>query len=432
MGDGARYGGESLRGTKGYAIPSAMRRAFLGLVLLISVITGIAGAVFYPRIHRFWGITQTDFSVFYDAGYRCDRHESMYTYRATRYTTDREYLFKYAPAFGLAMIPLSRLPVQMALRWWYVIVGVSLLGAFACVTWLLRPTPTSPTIPGIAYVGSGLLILRPYLANLRLGQIDVILAALLLTFLVALQRRRDVLAGWCLAAAMLCKLVPAIWLVYLVMTRRWRALLWTGLAVIVYLASPALHLGVAGAWHATQEWWATLQVASENAEWLVRFKNQSVLSLMLRLLVGADPTAVTPIHLQVATGLTIVAALVFAWMIWRTWQRTGPLEHPVIRWSAPSLVMIAMVIFSPHAWKATFIHLLLPYAVLLVWLLTTARRDYLGWALLALSFLLISVTAPDLVLPRLVSQTAHLYSPMTWGALVLAVGMWRVGRTKLS
>jgi len=61
---------------------------------------------------------------------------------------------QYAPPFGLAMIPLSRLPVQIALRWWYVLLGGALLGAFVCLTWLLRPTQAAPPISALTYGSS--------------------------------------------------------------------------------------------------------------------------------------------------------------------------------------------------------------------------------------------------------------------------------------
>ncbi len=401
-----------------------MRQPFLWLVGIVGIITAVTCSIYYARIERFWGITQTDFSVFYDAGHRADRHESLYEYRATRYTTDREYLFKYAPPFGVAMIPLSRLTVQVAIRWWYALTTLALVGAFASVRTLLRGTAAARDLPWAVYGLTLLAILRPYLANLRLGQVDVVLACLILGFLVALTRGRHLIAGGCLGVAILCKLVPGVWLLYLAATRRWRTIGWTLLAITVVLASPILVLGVAGTRAATAEWLAVLRTSSENWEWLVRFKNQSVLSAVLRGLVGSDATAVTPARLAVALGITVVLGLLYGWAVWQAIRRARAAQEPLRTLVAPSLVMVAMVIFSPHAWKATFIHLLLPYAVVSTYVVQC--RDRLAGALLAGSLLLVSVTAPDLLFDRLTSQAAHLYSPMTWGALLLAAGVWRV------
>lgn len=406
-----------------------MRQSFLWLVGVVGIITAVTCSIYYARIERFWGITQTDFSVFYDAGHRADRHESLYAYRATRYTTDREYLFKYAPPFGVAMIPLSRLTVQVAIRWWYAITALALVGAFAGVRALLQGPAPSHALSPFVYGVMLLAVLRPYLANLRLGQVDVLLAGLLLLGVWGMLRGRNAVAGWALGTTMLCKVVPGIWLLYLAATRRWRAVGWTIVAVACWLVSPIPVLGVAGTRTATAEWLAVLHTSSGHWEWLVRFKNQSVLSAVLRGLVGGDVTAVTPARLGAALGITVALGLLYGWVTWQAIRRTRAAQDPLRALVAPSLVMIAMVIFSPHAWKATYIHLLLPYAVVSTY--AVQCRDWVAGALLAGSMLLVSVTAPDLLLDRLASQAAHLYSPMTWGALLLAAGVWRVQREEV-
>lgn len=409
-----------------YDMWDAMRRLLILLALSIGLVTLVACTIYFERIDRFWGITQTDFSVFYDAGYRMTRHESLYEYRPTHFTTDREYLFKYAPPFALAMMPLAGLAVNVAIRWWYALTALALLGAVGGVCVLVRRA--TPRLPWEGILLACVMILRPYLANLRLGQVDVILAGLLIAFLVALQRRREVLAGWCLGATIVCKLIPAVWLIYLAMTRRWRALAWTLVAGAVYLASPVAHLGLEGTRQTLVEWWGVLGTAGGNWEWLVRPKNQSVLSLVLRGMTGSATAAVTPMTLRIAMGITTVAGLLYGWGVWRTIRRARADDRSLAALVPPALVMIAMVIFSPHAWKATFIHLLLPYTLVATHLIVRAPRDAVGWGLLAGSFLLVSATASDAGLGPTLADALAVLSPMTWGAGLLAAGVWRVGQ----
>lgn len=405
-----------------------MKRPFAWLALVAALITFVAGVLYYARIERFWGITQTDFSVFYHAGYQMDRGISPYEYRPTRYTTDAEYLFKYAPPLGLAMIPLSRLTVQDAIRWWYAITGLTLIAALWGVRRLVRPALSSRRREALMIGLLLLAILRPYLATLRLGQIDVFLAGCLIAFLAALAARRDWLAGWWLAIPVLCKLVPLVWLVYLAAARRWRALAWTAVAALGYLASPIMHLGFAGTARATREWLGVLGTSGGNVEWLLRYKNQSVLSAVLRAVAGPD--TVTAAHWGTALGITGGAGALYGLWVWQAIRRTRDASDALSTLAAPSLVMIAMVIFSPHAWTATFIHLLLPYGVLIAYLVTRGRRDRIGWGLLASSFLLVSATAPDAVLGPALSRAVHLLTPMTWGAMCLAAGVSRVSAQK--
>lgn len=426
-----------LRARRTRGITSAMQRPVIGMIACVALLTAIAGHLYHIRIHRFWGITQTDFSVFYQAGYQIDRRASMYEQHPTHYTTNEEYLFKYAPPVGLAMIPLSRLPVQTAIRWWYVITAVAFIGALWGVFRLTVPAGLPAGRPAqrrhAAWIMGLLLltVLRPYLANLRLGQIDVVLAGCLVAFLAALTRRRDALAGGWLGIPILCKLVPAIWLLYLVAARRWRTWSWTIVAMGGYLASPMPHLGVSGTWRVFLEWLETLKMAGGNYEWLVRYKNQSVLSAVLRVVGGARAESMTSTPVAVAGGITIALGLLYGWWVWRALRRDRDTADPLRRLIAPSLVMIAMVIFSPHAWIATFIHLLLPYGVVIAHLITRAPRDRIGWGLLAGSWLLVSATAPDL-LGSARSQAVHLAAPLMWGAMCLAIGVWRVGNAKVS
>ena len=422
LGDGARSSevgtGVAWRNVVCYRW-GVMRRPFVWVLLCVCLITGIAGAVYYQRIARFWGITKTDFTVYYFAGWRILHSQSMYA------TDDPEYLFKYAPPVGVAFTPLARLRIQHALWSWYALTGIAFCIALASVRSLLRRSAGVRELPLLGYALLVLAILRPYLSNLRLGQIDVVLACLLLIAVMAAERGRPMLAGWCLAATMICKLVPAVWLVYCAATRRWRVIGWTVIAMGAYLLLPIPTLGVAGTAHALRDWWAITQTSGQNWEWLVRFKNQSVLSTVLRMLSGGSMEHLTPLMMATALTVTVGLGLLYAAAVWRAITR--PDARPGLGRLVPaSLTMIAMVIFSPHAWKATYIHLLLPYAVVVMHLLQQKSTDRWGWVLLGGSFALVSVTAPDVLLGRPLSHVIHTFSPMTWGAALLAAAVWRV------
>ena len=103
--------------------------------------------------------------------------------------------------------------------------------------------------------------------------------------------------------------------------------------------------------------------------------------------------------------------------------------QPWVHLAGPAMLMIAMVIFSPNSWKATYIHLAFPYAVVAVYLTTVSAKDKLTRILLSASLILTVALAPDIFLGRSTSHTLHLFSPMTWGALLLAWAVVRISRT---
>lgn len=67
-------------------------------------------------------------------------------------------------------------------------------------------------------------VMGPLVSSLRLGQVNVLLATLVLLALRFEQRDRPVRAGICLGAAILLKVTPVVFLVDLVLRRRWRTL----------------------------------------------------------------------------------------------------------------------------------------------------------------------------------------------------------------
>ena len=77
------------------------------------------------------------------------------------------------------------------------------------------------------------LMYPPIASNLWFGQSEIFLCLFLALMLVALRRGHERLAGLCLAAAALLRAYPFGMIAYLLVLRRWRALIWTAIGVIV-------------------------------------------------------------------------------------------------------------------------------------------------------------------------------------------------------
>ena len=91
------------------------------------------------------------------------------------------------------------------------------------------------------------LLLCPALYQaFRYNQLSVSALALLLAGYLAMERRRDSLAGALLGLAALYKLLPALFVVMLVAKRRWRALIAWGVTIVAVDAGAALGVGGPG------------------------------------------------------------------------------------------------------------------------------------------------------------------------------------------
>ena len=132
------------------------------------------------------------------------------------------YGFTYPPFAVVLMTPLAVVPQAVAA---VVVVGGSAALVTAGVGWLVAPvarragwTPwfaVCLTVP-VAF------LLEPIRETLGFGQVNVLIAALVLVDLIGLRRGRR-WAGVGIGLATAVKLTPGIFVLYLLLTRRWRA-----------------------------------------------------------------------------------------------------------------------------------------------------------------------------------------------------------------
>ncbi len=156
---------------------------------------------------------------------------------ATLYTQQQaEHWFTYPPFAAILFDPLSALPF----------LGVRVAWELACVAalaWVIvvagrlagRQLPVVPLL-------AAALILEPVWHTLFLGQVNLFLLALILTDVWLVSRGRC--GGFLIGAAAAIKLTPAIFIVFLLLGRRYRAAAiasstFVACGLVAYLAAPA-------------------------------------------------------------------------------------------------------------------------------------------------------------------------------------------------
>lgn len=133
--------------------------------------------------------------------------------------------FTYSPFAALVYVPAAALPLAVARVGWDLLSVAAL--AWSCVE-VLRLAGYRPTRTMVAGLAAAAIILEPVWQTLFLGQINLILLALILTDMRRLAQGRvadsnTVGIGIGIAAAI--KLTPAIFIVFLLLARRTRAAL---------------------------------------------------------------------------------------------------------------------------------------------------------------------------------------------------------------
>jgi alpha-1,2-mannosyltransferase len=270
-----------------------------------------------------------------------------------------ELAFVYTPFAAWLFTPLALFPPLAAVRWQ----SLSLLWGFsslALLAWMIRRTllltpgwtaapngarTTAAVIVSVALATPG----GPISDHLGFGQINIaLMAACFYDFVGPRDRPRRIPQGVLIGLAAAVKLTPAIFVVYLMLTRRLRAAgVAIASAVAVTIATAVVSAHASGMYFLGLIWHLESRVSLENPE---PIGNQSLKGAFVRLL---------PDHLVLP--LWIVAVLVAGigglWLSRMAWQCRGDV-------AGACTAGLVSVIVSPVSWIHHLVWLI-PSAVLL-------------------------------------------------------------------
>jgi hypothetical protein len=261
----------------------------------------------------------------------------------------------HPPTTSFWILPLAPLELNTArqvLAW----LSLATLVAEVAIAALLLGWTRGPALLVIGLVANAPVFL--YLVNL--GQVSQLIAFAFFLAWWALRRGRPTLAGGALGAACTLKLFPAVLVLWLGLTRRWRAL---GAAVAVYLVAAVVMTARFG----LQSWrvFFTAQKEVANA-WVASVANQSLHGVFQRLLASPAcelPGRVAPEAL-VLSGLVSLALLALAFRLTR--KQAGPRGLDL----AFAAFAVLAVLTSQWAWPHYDVLFVLPAMIV-----ATALRD---------------------------------------------------------
>lgn len=313
------------------------------------------------------------------------------------------YGFTYPPFAALTMLP-------MAVLSWPVTVIISSVATVAVTVWLLW---TLLRKPGWFELGVFLCLaaaFEPMRETFLFGQVNMLLVGLVAADLLWLQAKGSRWTGVGIGLATAIKLTPGIFIVYLLVTRRWRAAL-----VSMAVAGGATVLAAAVAPNASREFWTTALWDTDRVGALSFISNQSLQGVLARL---------DPVHPNKILWILSVLAVLLVW-VFRS-QRAiagndemlgfaltgliGVLISPVtwihhLVWAIP-----AMVLMWQRGGTKTRVFALIAYVILcsrVVWLFTEDFSGLIGFVLsnayvwLMLAMLFVTPGLPPHAEPKL-------------------------------
>jgi alpha-1,2-mannosyltransferase len=300
-----------------------------------------------------------DLQVYRWGGEMARQHRNVYDLKFEGFLS-----FTYTPLALLAFEAMSRLSVG-ALR--FIITGASiaaLVGAL-WVAWGLAGVTKPATRAGLALGVAGIALgLEPVAQTLGFGQINLLLMFVVLADLAQADSRRWKGAGVGLATAI--KLTPAIFIGYLLLTRRFRAAVVAGGTF-----AGGIGLGFLALPGASRRFWlGGLFLNSERVGGVGFAGNQSVNGVLVRLFAGVNPAR--PAWLVAAILIGGGGLLLAAWAARRGEELVG------ITACALTALLVSPISWSHH-W--VWVVLLIPCAARL---LPASRRAGAWAALVAL------------------------------------------------
>jgi hypothetical protein len=351
-----------------------------------------------------------------------------------------KYNFPTPPIMALLLRPLMSLPpLACALVWFYLKVGMALLALHWTFQLAEEPGRLFPAWAKLLVV---FLSLRPIMGDLIHGNINLFILLLVVGFLAAFHRGRDLAAGLLLALAIACKVTPALFLPYLVWKRAWKTLAGCAAGLVLFFALvPACFLGWERNARDLHSWVDRMvlpfvvkgEVTSEH-------QNQSLPGLIFRLTthnpsfatydeddhyVPTEYDNVITWDPAVARWLVKGCMVLFAGLVLWT-CRTPPAPRYGWRLAAEfSIVVLGMLLFSERTWKHHCVTLVLPFGVLCYYLAVCRPAPALRWYLigtLAAVFLLISSTSTGL-LPDATAKLAQVYGAYVWAHFLLLAAL---------
>ncbi|MFJ6197173.1 glycosyltransferase 87 family protein [Micromonospora sp. NPDC092111] len=240
-----------------------------------------------------------DLKVYYGAlDFWVHDHGEIYDYLKP----GTQYGFTYPPFAALVMLPMAYLPWPVAIT---VSVAASVLVSAVLIWWLLDPVARRAGWTRWFVLAVALCLaaaFEPMRETVNFGQVNM-----LLLFLVALDLLRLLPAGnrWAgvgIGLATAIKLTPGVFIVYLLITRRFRA------AVTAVAAAVAATLLAAALFpDATREFWTSALWNTDRVGELAFVSNQSLRGMVARL---------HPEHPSSLAWLVLVLATLVVWA-WR-------------------------------------------------------------------------------------------------------------------
>ncbi len=394
---------------------STIERAVVGVLALAALVAGLYFARQSGTNPEVYG---NDFNVYYHASREVMGGGDPYQQSLGDWTP-----YIYPPLLAELMVPLALLPLPVAAYIWFLISAASIVAAAWMSASLAsdkrgrdapeqrvgESTAWATALGGCAVV----FVLRFVLDTFNLGQVNAVVAALVVAHVYLYARDRKALSAIALVIAVSIKLTPALLLLYHIAKLRLKFAVACTVLLVAVTALSFLPFGPRGS-GAFQTFWSRT-VKNEQGYDFAYSGNQSLRGAIARMIdhrseyTGDEGASRKPADLPtILSSIALLALAVFAAVRARS------------ELAAAAPFFCCLVLLSPLSWKAHHVILILPAAYLLSLTKAPGSARFLIAAALGAAFLLLNLTGTR-VIGLAAAEWADAHSLVVVGALLVFV-----------
>ena len=346
------------------------------------------GAVYLINVRlRYLEYSSVDLQQDYYAANHLVNHESIYS--------DTEYLNYHPPIAAVLLVPLSYLPYKDAAIIWTVLsIILYTISGWLVFRELKIHLPREYLLIFFGFSFSW----HPFLMNIGLGQWSIVIGFFIVLCWICLRHDRNILAGIILGLACLIKFYPGLLIVYMLLMKRWKALVTTILVVMLGTIIIALVVGPKEV-----VYYFTTILPSDTNRYSTSPENYSILGILGKFFAGGyliEPIFISPISINLLAIILDIGVLI---ILVRTM-----LNLPIDKDSNDvkfALSLIAMLFISPVFWQHNLTILTIPIFILLMKIVNESFHMKYGYGLVLFGIILLSL--PDIPIGRFLIELTY-------------------------
>lgn len=371
----------------------------------------------------------SDFRVYHATAVRFLAGENIYETADPKITP-----FKYSPAFALLISPLGSLPIHEASLVFFTVnfILLALLAYFSKKFIFLfceeKPTRTAKLllyfVPLAGVFRFGLLVLDS-------GQANLLMTVPALIGLYWIEKKKEVRGALLLALSVMVKYVTFIFLPYLILRKKWKAVFMTLAGMGLYSLIPALFCGWERAAGLLAQWMPFITKTSLDQGSWTDYKNQSVYSWVVRFLMTHSPyeklqpsLAILDFRGALLAGIALSLSL-YALALFSSLQKRS---NPAVTYAA---LFCGLAIFNPNCWPFNFVVLFFPLMMLTWYLIQRRGREGVTLFCCASATILLNIGSNSVSSEKL-QYVSEVWSFMTIAGVLVFLAVTRLNFCKES